>query len=100
MEKGGWLSGLMGKLRGGSDAPALDAKPATAHTSRAVTSKLAAAERAEPLATPSQPRRPIRTQMSAFLRQRIRDRFLGSRFPGVAHSVDDLAQTEIGRAHV
>lgn len=94
MGKGGWLSGLMGKLGGGADAPALDTKPATSRTNRSVTSKLVAAERAEPLATPSQPRRPIRTQMSAFLRQRIRDRFLGSRFPGVAHSVDDLAQTD------
>lgn len=32
--------------------------------------------------------------MSAFLRQRIRDRFLGSRFPGVPHGVEDLGQTE------
>jgi hypothetical protein len=32
--------------------------------------------------------------MSAFLRQRIRERFLGSRFPGVPHSVEDLGQTE------
>jgi len=94
MGKGGWLSGLMGKLGGGRDEPALDAKPATAHTGRFSAARLAGAERTEPLATPSQPRRPIRTQMSAFLRQRIRDRFLGSRFPGVAHSVDDLAQTD------
>jgi hypothetical protein len=30
--------------------------------------------------------------MSAFLRQRIRERFLGCRFPGVPHSPDDLGR--------
>lgn len=95
MEKNGWLSGLMGKLRGGTDAPSMDGPPAAARSNRPGLSRVAASAVAtEPAATPMQPKRPVRTQMSAFLRQRIRDRFLGSRFPGVAHSVDDLAQTD------
>lgn len=103
MEQGGWLSGLLAKLRGG-DAPGAPARPPTgaggatsrppAHHGAAPPGGVSTPATPVAPATPSRPRRPVRVQMSAFLRQRIRERFLGSRFPGVPHSVEDLGHTD------
>lgn len=102
MEQAGWLSGMLAKLRG-SDAsaparattgsgPGANRRPA--HPGPGTTSGVPAASTPVAPATPTRPRRPVRVQMSAFLRQRIRERFLGGRFPGVPHSVEDLGQTD------
>lgn len=103
MGNGGWLSGLFRKRRGGEPAPAdgqgvgqhAKAMPPGSAKPAAARPAPTAPAAASPLATPALPRRPVRVQMSAFLRQRIRERFLGSRFPGVPHSVEDLGQTEL-----
>lgn len=102
MDKGGWLSGLLTKLRGGEGASGLARAPASARGAPTAPGRAPAPWPGDvgnvagggAAAAAARLRPPARVQMSAFLRQRIRERFLGSRFRGVAHGAQDLGRTD------
>lgn len=64
MEKGGWFEELTGKRYGGA------------------------------VPTAEEPARAAHAPPTAFMRQRIRDRFLGSRFPGLPHDAEHFGRTD------